>query len=402
MFSTKQDNAFFQVEAAGFPLGDLTKNVKSISITEELRKACEGQITFRDVAKSQLGIITAKLIPGTIIKVKWGYNASIPNIFRPPGDVFGTTQREISAVIERGSGGGDESGELTYNVNFIGVNARGDRKTKSFSTGTRGSVIREVLSGMGATFQQVNFQSMNQAVTPQNPLRQFGSDHQFLVDLSRQWGAIYRTAETPRGNYACFVDFSKVGSIDLPKKITYATGSQRTFNYKTDAPNVISYTWSENAGQGGTGDAVTILVDSTGNRVFSRRKMPGEKVLTYRLSADAIRREMESKPNFQDKLDLTSWILAQTDFNEVKRFFTAVEDQTAPQGAGFEVKLSLYGDPMLTPPLPVSFGANFPAALKDEGIKFYLRSVTHTLGENYRTDADVADTFALGGAFGGL
>ncbi len=404
------DSSFFDVQTVepitGIPLGIdqtvISKDVRSLSITEEGGKMMNGTLELRDPNH----IYSHALRNGVGLKLEWGYknfDLSPLNLLKTienPTEFQGAIARSnIRAMITSPSGGGDNKGTLTYNCNFQAhMGTISERKNRVFSIGTKGTVITQVLLEMGVIVinQHVLFKRMAEPLTPDTSVR-MGNEtlYRFLSRMAREWGAHFLLGQTPTGlSAAVFADPDKVSSIPFAISVLGGVGKSNLFEYKDGVRNVKSYKWKQNVGENGAGDNVRISYVN-GQPVLLRTMAINEKVLTWKLDTDAIKRDFKRRSNPIEQMKVYRSIATATDFEEVKKYFTPVESSTAPQGAGYNINIETYGNVLLTAYNEIGMGRGFPTRLRQGFMKFFIKKVTHTINrKGYDCSLDIQDNFS--------
>jgi hypothetical protein len=185
--------------------------------------------------------------------------------------------------------------------------------------------------------------------------------------------------------------------------------------------NVRSYNWKNNAGINGSGDNV-VLTYPNGQPTYLRYTAATDSVQTWVIDQQAIDKAMnDPNTDASAKTAIVQAALAAPLVTDkgINWAFKMVDQQTAPNGIGYEISMSLIGDPMTTAGMMAQFGPGFPSMFRrDDGtpksqtglaglgpgavptglppVAFWLRKVTHTIDKaSYYTEADVVDTFTI-------
>jgi len=307
------------------------------------------------------------------------------------------------------SGNMNAGGNTTYTLTFYGDEFDALKSRRVFTKGTREDFVREVMSDLGADDVTVDFGTQNENLSQTRSIRQWETNFRLLLRKSEEWQTMFHIGYKPDGSRAgLFIDHNKYDTIktkDFIKSTTGVTGSRRSlfFNVGTKS-NVISANWKQNVGDGGNGDGVSVSIIN-GKSVVVRKVIQDQKVVTWRLNEERIRKELAKKDNVSDKIALTKELLSAKDFESVKKFFDPVVESTAPQGLGFELDIQMYGDPLLTIPCEIIFKDGFPPILTQTQnssslVRFFIMSSSHTLSKSgYKTAIKVGDTHAIGGTF---
>lgn len=388
----RADNAFFKVKLDGSDYQVLSPNVKSLTLTEELNKGIEGSLSLRD----QNYVAHSKIRTGTPIEITWGYGLSFPkSIFPPaPGEIVGLPQRTIKAVVQAPNGSGQDNGDVNYSINFYEREMRSDKLSRVFSNGDYTNLVKQLFGEMGVSEMEVDFEKGSLAIDTHNPERQHGTNHNFLVELAERFRVAYRVTTIGIRKLALFTDYKKLNKSVFARKLSGAFGTKRTLSWRTDVANVMSWNWKENFGEGGQGDAVAIRVDAQGNRVFDRKVIEGGSVVVWRLEPERVKAELMKNRSLGNEIQFVQKIAETKSFEEVKRFFSRVEERTAPQGPGYEIGVKMFGDPFLTPPMQVVFDKSFPSQLYAPQLTYFIRKITHTIETKYTIDMSVEGVYS--------
>lgn len=407
-----RDSSYFSatIGKVSEAMQSMTKNVISFSITEEMGKLLTGTLSVYDPEFYYTDILRM----GRTVQLEWGYK-KFPMFF-PMGttvdQVAGTFKRTgVKGIIQSPSGGGTERGVKTYNCNFIGTEYRAGIFHKTYTIGTKATVVMEVLTALGVlpVNQYVLFKRGVEKLTPDTYVMQHESHVRFLNRLSFEWGAIFEVSTNSLG-----MKIALFANIDTPAYKTYVKfkcqvlmGSSMVFNYlsrETESSTLVrSFTWSQNGGT--SGDNVQIMIVN-GQPMFMRYNAATEKTIVYKLRPERMRAVLNSKPDFSSKVGVVKDWLGATSFEALLRdgYFTQSTETTAPQGIGFTINLKTLGNPMIATPMRARFEASldgtehFPDVFKSAQLRFWVRKVTHTIDTNgYHCDVEVVDSFTISG-----
>ncbi len=416
IWTSKSREIFFEVQDAGRPItgtiGLLNlasegllrpADVVSLTVTEELGKMPTGSLLVRDPNH----VYSRVFRRGRELTVAWGYTMD-PSRAVAVGDVVtpAVQRRGLRVVVMSPSGGGAENGLVTTAINFMAVAFRGLDGVRVYSAGTKWSVVTQICAGMGVV-PEVNFRRMAEPVTPEAEIRQTQPDFQFLNSLAREWGAMVIAGYDPAGvPHLAFMDPERIPDSATVKLIAGSPFHAGGFRYKSGSDaNALSYSWSLHEGESGGGDAISVALVN-GQYVVTRRVVEDEKVVAWKLNPQRIEDEFQRRAadgGVVGQGELVREVLAATDFEQVRRFFDAIEAETAPQGFGYEVTVNMLGNTTVTAGMDAQFADGFPDFLaKPDDIggllrrnRFYAQKVTHTLNESgYRTSVEVADVFS--------
>jgi hypothetical protein len=404
---SNKDSSFFEIRSPDVEIDEQvqTSDLISLSVNEQMGQLTQGTITLYDP-----NMIYARILRlGVRLRLAWGYKdmdadpkslqASIQNLDEFSGAI---ERRGLEAFIEAPTGSGTDKGVITYNANFTALGLRGDDQVRVFDTGTYEDVIRAVLTELGVPTgnQDIRFALGKTQITTENAVRQEESNFAFLTRLaSREWRAFFAMNYDPKGQiHAIFVDPQILGLSPYQNAVMGTFGRSNLLDYKGLVNNVINYSWKNNAGRAGTGDSVQVLfVD--GRPTFTRYNAETQTVTTWQLRPERIEAELERKGNdtgIQGQTAMLTDVLGAQSFEEVQRFFEPIEQTTAPQGYGYEVKVRMFGNPMIMAGNLVKFGEGFPDVLGSAQTNWYIRNVAHTINQSgYFMDVDVVDAYTF-------
>jgi hypothetical protein len=401
----------------------LNSQIVSFSITEEMSKIITGSINMhddQDIAKNRI------LVSGTPITIGWGYkqpDQSIKAAFATkdnPNELTGGLQRDgIKAFVLNVSGGGDEQGDMTYNANFMGSEVYSGLKRKIYDNGTRKDIIVDVLTRMGIRpeNQKINFKNGSLPINNGVTVVQNEPNFQFLNRMALYNRALFSIAHGPVGAVALFADSTTPETQDFVKSVGRSQGNSILLNYKFGiANNVMSYTFEQATGDS-CGDSAQIQM--IGGAISMRRfKAETQTVVDYRMDPDKIAAYLKDF-GLKDKAAAMKKLMDDSYNNQelvYKNYFHEVLSTTAPQGYGWSVKVKLLGNPLITAPMRVVFGAGFPELMHSKSGKnigsmaeaarmqkadFWVSSVTHSISrDGYFCELDIKDSLTItGGSF---
>jgi hypothetical protein len=404
------NNYFFEIECPDMKVDAkindfISEDVIQFQITEEMNKLSTGNILLRDKS----GIYSKIFRPGARFNVSWGYRKwNYANIgfgeLMPPISY----RKGIRCVVSSPSGSGDDSGKVDLNINFFSIDFLNSKVQRIFDSGTKYSIINEVMAHMDCQGIIIEFDDQNQAINYTNSIRQHASDFNFLHNIAQEWRCTFNIGFDKTGSKTgMFIGDNRMNG-DNAKNFTrlvlgYDTYS-KDFYYRTrDKGNVRNYSWQQNAGESGQGDSVQLYLVG-GQTQFVHYVAETQTVITYRLNEQRVK---EKLANSDDKIKtaLSANFLGATDFNDVKWAFDPVETKTAPQGVGYSASLSMIGDPLIIPGMHAKFIDGFPAPLTQKTpdtdiIIFWIRRATHTITKpGYFTDLEIVDSYTLNGTF---
>jgi hypothetical protein len=367
-----------------------------------------GSISFRD----NNHIMSKILRHGMKLNISWGYKKFVDPLFSAiikkenPAELFmaGNLRREnIQATVQSPSGTMSDTGEATFNCNFYGYEyMKNEQQKRSFSSGTKGDLVRTIFFEMGINSFAVDFKRQSELITENKQVYQNEGNFKFLYRMSREWGCAFRTGYQKNGSmFGVFIDYSKIGDPFYTMKITGATfGSSLLLDWRQGLKNVLSASWSNKQGVGGGGDSVSIRYGATGEPIYERFVATEEKVVTWRLNSERIKSELERLP-IKERTDKMKEFLSAEDFESVKKYFDPIVEPTAPQGIGYEINVNMIGNPLMTAMAEIKFGKGFPDCFSNVASRFYGNKVTHTINtDGYKMALQIADAYTLnGGSF---
>lgn len=401
------DNSYFNVKTKlwgnkSIPQ-TIASDVISFSVTEEINKMISGNIRLYD----NNDVYSRVLRFGLGIECEWGYtNAdtsiqSILGLKRNPTEIkSGTYSRSgLKGTIQAPGGSGDNSGVKVFDCNFFGseIMSGGDIKKRS---GTKASIVRQVLSEMGCSDTKVDFLRGNDIITAPREIMQRESHFKFLTNLARQWDCIFRIGYNKSGKMiGLFTELKKQSVIKtFCESISGGFGDSIYLEYKEGVCNVKEFTWKQNLG---SGDNIQLTYGADGKPQFIRYQAENEKVVAYRFNPDAVSAALKKEINksIGSGFSLLREMLSTTDFQTLvkKGYFIKVIDQTAQQGYGYTLNVKMIGNPFCTAGLPVRFGKGFPAMFNQKNLILYVQKVTHSVSSVYEMQLDIVDGLTLNG-----
>jgi hypothetical protein len=397
------DTCFFEVNAPENPklTGTIvSKDVLSLSITEELGNLDSGSITLHD----DHHIYSRFFRPGLLLEIAFGIKILGKEIKRTG----------MQFMICSPSGGGESNGDITFNCSLTAT-YRGEVHKKTFTTGTKKSVVAEVMLKLGASAQMLDFRGMGASITPTTEIVQNESDLRFLTRLADWWGCAFRIGYNQKGMLVgMFVDYDKTKEAAMAVtgrnllKLEFGCGGEINDNlgginisYPINGgggPNVLSYTWKDNAMNSATGDGVTLTMMPDGTVQAARYSVPDEKVMTYRLVPERIERELAAAGDITRSTVVLLEMLSKKDWEQIRFYFDDMIESTAPQGSGIEVDAKLIGDPLITTGMVCGFGPGFPDRIGAADRTWYVSKVTHNLSTSgFTSDVSIRDAYSFNG-----
>lgn len=401
-----KDTSFFTIASPDIveTEQDLTSKIISLTINEEM-----GRLPYGTLALYDPNLTYARILRnGLQLDITWGYKVfddsekSKVLVSLNSDEMTGRRERRgFNAIISSPSGSSSQGGQVVYNCNFASLGFRGDEYSRDFTDMKKKEVVKRVFDelGVSSVFRDIRFKIGDQELSGDTKVRQDETNFQFLVRISYEWRALFRLGHTPKGDIAgLFIDPDYLDKTLFNTWTSGGKGQSNYFDYMGAVSNVISYTWKNNEGENGVGDNVQmVLID--GVPTFLRFVQENEKVTAYRLVPERIEKELtqrglESGIQGQAKL-MKDWLNVK-DFEQIKWAFAPVESPTAPQGFGYEIKVKMIGNPLVSPPTIANFGEGFPERIGNIQTKWYIRKVAHTINNTgYFMDVDIVDAFAI-------
>ena len=374
----------------------ITDDVVQLAISEEIGKLTTGTLTVRDNAHDFSRIFRQ----GIKFDISWGYKK-----WDPLQGMLNNIRTGLECVVQTPSGRANESGEVIYTVTFYALEFLSGKQHRVFDTGTKGTLITQLLADMEADEIFISFAQQKDRLDTENSIRQDESSFALLVELSRRWKCHFHIGYKPNGKKAAlFIDSNKVKGITAKAyvgKIVNIIDKDLFYN-DFDNSNVRSYDWKQHIGESGQGSNIEVRYIN-GQVVFIRRVAEVGRVTAYKINPGKIAARFQGK-NIKETMELTRNLLSTTEFDQVKWAFDAVEESTAPEGLGFTINVKMMGDPRLTVPLSINFKKGFPSVLAEDVNPFtrvneyFALKTTHTISKTgYFTDLQIVDSFAVNG-----
>ena len=397
---TNKDFSFYQITSDDVKLEGriMVEDLRSLTVTEELGKMDSGTLSFNDPNHFYSRILRT----GVTLKLIWGYarrgaDLSVPaNLFN--SDVFSQDleRRGLKVFVTGPGGGGDDHGQIEYKCNFLALDMRGSDNFVRYKAGTKGDVVAQILSRLGIPTgsQVINFQRMKEKIPLDTEVMQWESDFKTLVRLSFEWRASFRIGYRADGSLAAvFVDTWSLPTAIRSNGLT-TMRSNVYYEYGTSTANVQSFTWQDQSGESGVGDNVQMRWVN-GQPMFIHYQAETQTVTVWEIDQEKMKAEMDRRGNLGDKAELlNAWMNAKT-FEEVKRYFKPVNQETAPQGTGIITTIKTMGSPLYPVGLAADIGPGFPDRVRHKGVVTYIRKLTHTIVENYMCDHELADAYVF-------
>lgn len=395
-----RDSSFFTVESPDVTLEnqDFAKDLLSLTITEKTGAIPQGSLQFYDPDHNYSRILRT----GARLRISWGYKS----YFTTPDSLLAKTLNydEVSGeLIRRGfegfvsspTGGGSNSGVITYNCNFTSFRFRGSAEPKVYKQVKKRDVITGAFDDLGIdpVKRIIDFSLGEDFVYEE---RQYETVFAFILRKAIDYHAFFQVAFSPKGEpVGFFADESKVGDENFIGWTLGATGKSNVIGYKGKLNNVISYTWNSSESESGIGDNVMLdIVD--GQIIFRRYAAEEDRVITWRLNQEKIQRVYGKAEAEGTLLKLTAEFLSKNDFEQIKHFFIPEESPTAPNGYGYRINAQMIGNPLYIPGNLIKIENGFPDRLCADQSKWYLQTVTHRIDRTgYFMTIEVVDTFNL-------
>jgi hypothetical protein len=409
------DNSFFILTLDDAPNLDVTAHVVSFEVTEDNGVMTRGSIEIYDP-----DYIYSKLLPyGKQFVISWGYKNK--NINLTQAAILVENPKEIiSFGIRRGircigitpSWSLNNAGVVIYKMTFFSFEFFANSHETQLFKGTKRNVIyTALLKGFSipASNTLIKFKQENDNI---------GSDMQnesyikYLQRKAYEWNSIFKIGYNQKNQLsAMFIGHEEIGASSTNiflNDLHGGVGSNITFEYGIGAknPNVISASISQNVGESGQGDGVS-LVNVGGQTIATRYVVENKTVKALTLSTEKVALFLKDNPERYGEIlsqlqkvdDLEATILGQ----KARYFFDAQDFQTAPQGMGWTVSIEALGNTTFTPLVEVQFGEGFLNTLRPlwAGLsKFWIKRVTHRLsGSGYLCSLEIGDCITVFGGF---
>lgn len=416
---TNQDSSFFDIDTV--PPSKIKEGfndrIMSFSVTEEMNTIFNGSLQLYDPYFSAIDKV---LRMGKQIEIGWGYkkpDVSLLALFSRksnPTEISGPFSRMgLRAYVSNVSGAGSAGGEITYSCNFFGSawNSGGNRQV--YSEKTRADMITTVLTRMKVSKTFINFTRGNEQLSTKNQVVQNESDFGFLRRMALYHGAQFNIGYGKAGAVAVFANWGSEELSKFASAVGSGVGSSITLDYKDGAPNVENYSFQQSAGDE-TGDSAQITM--VGGQCIVKRFKANELTVTdYKLNMSKIQTDVRAKNAKGGLQAFVASLMEKSNIEELYKlgYFTKGISTTAPQGYGWQVKVRMLGNALVTAPMKVVFGVGFPSIISGGNVagatqgglgsqrqktNFWVRSVTHTVDQNgYHMDLDIVDALTLTG-----
>lgn len=400
-----KDSAFFTIESPDIILEgeDFNKNLISLTIDEKMSAMPQGSLQFYDPNH----YFSRVLRTGVRLIISWGYK----NLNTNPDSLIAEKLNydEVTGQIVRrgyqgfvsspiGSGGSD--GVVQYNCNFTAYGFRGEEESKIYTDGNKKSVVNQAFNDIGIdpVMRIIDFTFGTDPITADRYVRQEESTFAFLNRLAIEWKALFHVTFSPAGKpVGFFIDNNKIGTISLPSWALGCSGISNAIGYKGELNNVKSYKWSSSESEKGVGDNVKLDIEN-GQIVFRQYVAEQEPVITWKLNQKKIQDVYADAgiDGLEQQLKLMQELLSKKSFEEIKHFFTPVEQTTAPTGYGYRIQCEMIGNPLYIPGNLIIVNNGFPDRLGGDQSKWYLSSVRHKIDKSgYNMSIEVVDVFNL-------
>jgi hypothetical protein len=377
-------SAFFAVQGLNFDESAIDpKDLISLTVTEELGKITQGSIKLHDHHLTYARLLST----GAQLALSWGYASSgdIGDVGRIADELTAVRTRRGLRVMLMNPAGSGSGGDVEFSANFWAVDVRGLQQHILYQGMTRGAMIAQVMQRLGIATPEVNFTSASINLTAGTAERQAETDFAFLARKAQEWRCHLAVGHDPQGvPVGAFVDVDKIDQSAVVQRITGSTASGVELAYNAgDASNCQSYEWQCHEGENGAGDGVQMVMVN-GVPQMIRYTVEGETVKTWRLNEQRLQDDY-GKRDLRGQFSLTLEIATAKDFDQVKKYFDAVDQTTAPNGRGYTVTTKVLGNPLLVPPCRVQFGEGFPDRLRQKGnvespgVRFFLLRNTHSI-----------------------
>lgn len=413
---TNRDGTFFRVDIKSKLTGRFevaSKDIVSFSVTEENNYCITASVKLLDTNQTYAWLFR----PGTKCSLSWGYTSpdlsfdQLTKTLDNPLEMRGSFARSgIQGFVKDPQGEANADGTCMFSCNIVCSSFNRKKTRRVYQSGTKGSVVREVFTRMQVPGAYIAFDDMIDIVSGAKgkQIVQTETDSAFLCRLARQWKCVYRIGYSPLGiKYGLFCDTSKLDKSPF-SMITAGViaGNSILLDWKEGCKNVLSYTWRMDSSQSGSGDQVR-MVEVNGKYTAVRSVAEEGKIVDYKFNADKVKADMvgaQASAGLPGLAGYVAWAMDVGDFNELVRrgYFTAYQQRTAPQGGGFELKVKMIGNPLMTAPTRVELGKGFPPNLVSRaGLRYmYANKVTHTISRSgYEMELQLVNTYSPFGQF---
>jgi len=416
-----QDESFFTLSSPDLSIDkDVQANdVRQLSVVETMNRMDTGTLELNDPT----GMYGRLFRFGLRLDITWGYkawNQRLQSRFDNPTsfDLFtqGISRTGLRLFCSTPSGEATDGGEQIFRVNLVAMDVRGAQQQRTFSSGTRGSIVTQVMAEIGVSAPIVKFGTMNTAIDDSTAVNQWESDFSFLARLAYEWGAFFRISRDASGTLVgIFVDPGAIQQSSYLKSINGNGPDIYKLEWGAGERNVIAYTWQSHMGESGAGDGSTFAFVN-GQVVMYRYVVKNEQVTAWRLNTNRIRQFLidqgksggpsaiaSAAKDALNTKDFSSVVgISNGQKRTVRYFFDQVTGNTAPQGYGMTINARMPGTPMIIPSMPIAFGQGFPDRLGRDlpynpygnDINFLVRQHTHTISsQGYLSQLEVIDSF---------
>jgi hypothetical protein len=364
-------NAFFDIEILS---QNMTKDVISLDISEEITKTDDVSITLNDPL-----LTYDNLLPfGKEVSIKWGVHG-LPGI-----------TRFNKGFVTASNNSADNKGHITTQITLqtiLDINT-----VQIIHTGTRKQIVDAVFLSMGISQTVVNFISMG---TFEEQITQRENDFNFLVRLSREWSCHFKIGHNQAKNpVAAFCSAEKLAEF-----VTWigGTGIILYYGFTGNAlklPNVVSYTKSRNP-VGSGGQSAMITLGSDGQPVLTRLVTEKDSVTTWKLDtkkcAEAVKKLVDDPEGLKKFWE--NYLSPNVGWETAKQFYIMVSQDTASESMGYTISCELIGSPSVSSGSMVYFREGFSDDLGVTNRTWWIRKVKHSFSnQGYKTSIEVVDS----------
>lgn len=417
------DSAFFTVSFPDYGSGfeSMAQDIIGLEVTEEMDKAIQGSLTLRDDSFlfSRIARNNAEMLIG------WGWkrnNFPLQSAFdSDTADVLlrPLERRGLKVRVLSPSGGGSSAGTHTFSCGFMSSGWFGNKEVKVFESGTKGTVVAQILRKLGAVQSYVKFARQNEAYSSESVERQCETDFQFLVRLGREWRCVFRLGFLPSGGLAgIFCEPRELAACPITQALTGAKTNRLTLDWRDGpSPNVLSYNWKNQEGENGAGDNVQVTYVN-GQPVIQRFTVKDDVVTTWQVNMARISAKVAEASNMGTAAELTAAAMRADSLEDpsISWAFDMVSQRTAPNGYGYSVTGEMLGEPMATCGTMATLRNGFPDCLRLDPMKkefsnvvsgnavrdFWMRKVTHSISRSgYKCGFEIVDNYTQMGLLGG-
>ena len=385
-----QDDSFFAVKSDKIPLGLMSADTRSITIKEDAGKMITGSIELLDRYNTYINMFSYN----AEIDIAFGYKGgiSLSNVFNNISAL--SLRTGLRALLMNPEHEMKDNGEKITKFNFrSGYGMTADRNSYNYEGKTRFETIKEVFERNAISDVFIKFPSMSEKAM----IRQTNeSDFSFLRNLSKKLRTRFQVYSNSSGGYfAIFCDEASLDEARIKNKSfnIQESSADYLFEWGGGLSNVYSAKCVQNVGENGTGDMVRIVMID-GDVVTQRSSASVKRFQTVKLNTALLKEDMkrvQNKYGYAAAAKFYSAIISAEKISDPKiaRYWTPVEQSTAPDTAGIEVTIRARGNPLYIPSGQSILGFGFPDFYRS--IYYYIRTINHTIGSSYENSILLKD-----------